>query len=162
VKLTATNPVGVFRYADSIQRVVVSLAGAFGVLDGGIEYFNPADHTVSGLVITEETLGGDIVDAVVVSEHKGYAVIGVYQGNAATTRLVSFDPSKGELIAQIIASEGWDIGHIELTPNGSELWVADRTRDNPGIRIFDTADDLEITDEPIDVGLPPMMICFAQ
>ena len=41
-----------------------------------------------------------------------------------------------------------------------QLWLADRTRNKSGIRIFDVQNDDEITSGPIDVGLPPFAICF--
>jgi hypothetical protein len=38
------------------------------------------------------------------------------------------------------------------------LLVPDRTLTNPGIRVYDTFTDQEVTTDPIDVGLPPNAI----
>ncbi len=161
VELTATSPYGKLRYNTFIDRIVLAEVGSFGVLDGGVEYFNPADNAVSGLVVSEETLGGDLSDAVILSDTKGYAVVGVTQPDfSSITRVVSFDPSSGEKIADLSIGQGYDHAFIELTPDGSQLWVTDRNLAAPGIRIFDTTDDHEITTEPIDTGLPPFMTCF--
>ncbi len=161
VELTATSPYGKLRYNPFIDRIVLVEVGSYGVLDGGVEYFNPADNSVSGLVVTEETLGGDLSDAVILSDTKGYAVLGVSQPDfSVITRVVSFNPSTGAKIADLSIGQGYDHAFIELTPDGSQLWVTDRNSNAPGIRIFDTTDDHEITTEPIDTGLPPFMICF--
>ena len=160
VKLTAKNPVGKLRYSEPINGLVLIEAGTFGLLDGGIEYLDIDTKALSGLVITEAVLGGDVSDAVVVSRTKGYAVIGVYEGESAKTRLVSFDPSSGIKLEELILSDGWELSYLELTRDSTELWVSDRAMTDPGIRIFDVATDQELTDAPIDVGLPPTMVCF--
>ena len=162
LQLTATNPTGKLRFSQAVQRLVLLESGAYGTLDGGIEYFDPVTRSLSGLVVTEQTLGGDVVDAVIVSASKGYAVIGILEGDSATTRLVSFDPGTGAKLDELIVSNGWDLSYLELTPDGTELWVADRTPEAPGIRIFDVDDDAETTSGPIDVGLPPSMVCFVE
>ncbi len=160
IHLTAKNPVGKLRYSDAVKSLVFIEAGGFGVLDGGIEYLDPVTRTLSGLVISEQTLGGDVSDAVIATETKGYAVIGVYEGEVSKTVLVSFNPSTGEKLNELISSDGWDLSYLEITPDGTELWVTDRTMSTPGIRIFDVSDDKELTTSPIDVGLPPSMVCF--
>jgi hypothetical protein len=162
IKLTAKNPVGKLRFSEAVGALVLIEAGAFGVLDGGIEYLNPSTHALSGLVISEETLGGDVSDAVIASATKGYAVIGVHEGASAKTRLVSFNPATREQLGTLIVSEGWDLSYLALTPDNGELWVTDRNMSTPGIRIFDVADDSEVTPSAIDVGLPPSMVCFAE
>jgi len=166
LKLAETNPFGKLRYNETIDRFVVIESGVFttmndgAAIDGGIEYFDPVDNTLSGLVITATELGGDIVDAAIVSETKGYAIVGVRKGTSSETHLVSFDPSTGEKRDTLLAAKGWVYNFIELTPDGTELWLSDRTMSSPGIRIFDTATNQELLSEPIDVGLPPGMICF--
>ncbi|MCP4675292.1 MAG: hypothetical protein GY854_07265 [Deltaproteobacteria bacterium] len=162
IQLTAKNPVGKLRYSDAVKSLVLIEAGALGALDGGIEYLDPITHTLSGLVISEETLGGDVSDAVIATETKGYAVIGVYEGEMPTSQLVSFNPSTGEKLNELIISAGWDLSYLELSPDSAELWVADRTMNTPGIRIFDVSNDNELTTSPIDVGLPPSMVCFTK
>jgi hypothetical protein len=130
--------------------------------DGGIELFNPEDKCLSGLLVTESALGGNIVDVVIASESKGFAIIGVSNGATASTHLVSFDLSTGDKIKDILTSEEWAYDTIEMSPDGQELWVSDRTSTSPGIRIFDAASDSQKTSSPIDVGLPPGSICFVE
>lgn len=157
--LAAKNPTGRVRYSDTAKGLVLIESGAYGVLDGGIEYFDTSDQKLSGLIVTEEKLGGDIVDAVLVSPSLGYAVIGTAEG---ITKLVSFDATVGTKLDELIVSSGWDLYYLELNPTADELWVADRTPDKPGIRIFAATSGEELTDGPIDVGLPPFMMCFGQ
>jgi hypothetical protein len=115
--------------------------------------------------VTEEALGGDVDDAVIVSETKGYAIVGVitdWDNFIGETYLVSFNPQTGEKLADVAVSDSWDYNAIELNPDGTELWLADRAMTNPGIRIFDVATDEELTEDPIDVGLPPFAISFIE
>lgn len=168
LRLAQTNPFGKLRFNALLNRFVIVESGVFTTMqdgmpiDGAIEYFDAETETLSGAVITAQALGGDIVDAVVVSETRGYAVVGVRKGTSAETHVVAFNPTTGEKGKTLLASDTWVFNFIELTPDGSELWVADRSRNAPGIRIFNTLTDVEITQSPIDVGLPPFMICFTE
>ena len=158
--LSGSNTYGKLRYNPVLDKIVIAQAGAFDTLDGGVEYLDPHDLTLSGFVITEQEVGGDLSDVVIVSETKGYAVIGVPAASGAATHLVSFNPSTGKKLADLIVRDEWTIGFLEISPDRSQLWVCDRKPQLPGLRIFDTENDAEITEEPLDVGLPPFMICF--
>ncbi len=165
IKTTAKNPSTELRYNASLDKLVIVESGDFGVLEGGIEYLDPSDNSLSGLVVTEEALGGDVADAVIVSETKGYAIVGVitdWDNFTGESYLVSFNPQTGKKLEELDVSDVWDYNAIELNPEGSELWLADKTMNNPGIRIFDVVTDEELTDDPIDVGLPPFAICFIE
>jgi WD40 repeat protein len=52
------------------------------------------------------------------------------------------------------------LNDIEISPDG-ELFVADQTETAPGIRIWDTSTDTQITSSPKSTGLPPFQICFS-
>ncbi len=158
--LAGANMYGKLRYAPAVDRIPLVLVGAFGARDGGVQLLDPADDSLSPYVVTEEALGGDLSDAVIASATRGYAVIGVPGDGGETTRLVAFDPSSGAVGETLIESAGWHLGFLELTPDGTELWVADRDPARPGVRVFDAATGEELLDAPIDVGLPPFMICF--
>ena len=158
IRLTGKNPTGILRYNDVADAFILVETGVYGVLDGGIETMT-ADGTLSGLVITEETLGGDVVDAIITAPNVGFAVIAVPTDTGAVTQLVAFNPSTGIKLSTLIQSTGYDLSFLSLNGNG-ELWVADRNPSAPGIRIFDTATVLELTAIPVDVGLPPLMVCF--
>ena len=71
-------------------------------------------------------------------------------------------PAAGKTTGVLREGDGWVFTHMALTPDNTELWLTDRTAEKPGIRIFDTVTDAEITEEPINVGLPPSAICFAE
>jgi hypothetical protein len=157
--LFAGNPTGRLRYSEAMGGLVLIETGQYGVLDGGVEIYDVDSGELSGLIVTEQTLGGDVQDAVIVSKSLGYAIIGTAEGK---TGLVSFDPASGTKLENLIVSEGWDLAYLELNLTGTELWVADRTFETPGIRIFDTGFSEELTDTPINVGLPPFVICFVE
>jgi hypothetical protein len=53
------------------------------------------------------------------------------------------------------------LNDIEESPTGGELFVADRTLVNPGIRIFDVTTNTQLTGSPISTGLPPFDIVFS-
>ena len=92
----------------------------------------------------------------------GYGVLTDWELFIGQTTLVSFNPQTGEMLGEVIASDSWDYNAIELNPEGTELWLADAAMTNPGIRIFDIETDQELTESPIDVGLPPFAICFVE
>jgi hypothetical protein len=161
VELSAPNPAGRLRYSDGIGALVLVESGEFGDHgDGVIETFDPATGTLSGPLIDEAALGGDLVDAVIATATKGYAAIGETIGSEGNSRVVTFDPTAGTKTGDLIAADSFDHLSLELTPEGDQLWVPDRKQTAPGIRIFDVATDDEITTAPIDVGLPPFVICF--
>ncbi len=161
IRLHGINPFGKMRYSDVLHRIVIPTTGRFGIFDAGVEYIDPSDNSLSGFVITEAELGGDVNDAVIQSPKKGYAVISVGDaGPSMHTSVVSFNPSTGKKMKVLLVSDGYDYSFCELTPDGGQLWVTDRTPTAPGIRIFDTSTDEQLTGTPIDVGLPPFMICF--
>ncbi len=159
VELTGTNPTDV-RYNGRLGRIVLVETGSYGVQDGGVELFDPKTQEVSGFIVTEAQLGGDVLDVYLHSDALGYALVGVPAGDASYTHMVTFNPATGEVIEDILTPSAWVLQSFEPTPNGKELWVADRTPEAPGIRVFDTATGEELTDKPIDVGLPPAAVCF--
>lgn len=163
LELSAPNPAGRLRFCEALGALVIVEAGEFGDHgDGCVEVYDPATGDLSGPLVTEQALGGDLVDAVIVSASKGYAIVGETLGAEGNTRVVTFDPGTGTKTDDLIVAEGFDHLALELTPDGAELWVPDRRLDRPGIRIFDVTTDTEITVEPIDVGLPPFAICFVE
>lgn len=160
-ELSASNPAGRLRMSEGVGELVIVEVGAFGDHeDGCIETFDPVSGELSGPLVTEAELGGDLVDAVIASADKGYAVIGETLGAEGNTRVVIFDPAAGQKTGDLILADDFDHLSLELSEDGNELWVPDRKPDRPGIRIFDATTDQELTAEPIDVGLPPFVICF--
>jgi hypothetical protein len=163
VKLTGTHGYGAPEYSDAVEKFVIAEPGSWSDLENaGLEYFDPEDERVSGFFITEEALGGNVTKGLVVSEEKGYALVGVEGESGSNTHIVTFNPKTGEKRDTILKAEGWKYDDIALTPDGAELWVSDRTAEADGIRIFKTETDAEKTAIPINVGLPPSHICFTR
>ncbi len=157
VTLTAANPYSRIQLDPYTGNLYLSCVGSWGVADGGVEYVNPATFQSEGYMITESAAGGDICDVELFDEETGYAVI----SNASfNTDLISFDPSTGEKKEVIYSPGGYVINDIEISPGG-ELFLADQTATDPGVRIYSAWDGSAITTDPIDTGLPPYDICFS-
>jgi len=159
IRLAGNNLFAKMRHSTGVDRITIGESGRFQALDGGLELIDPVTRTASGYVITEAALGGDITDVVVLSATQGYAVVAGIDDPFAT-RVLRFDPAAGEVRGELAAGSGFDHAFIELSPDGSQLWVTDRTEAASGVQVFDTATDAEITSGPVGVGLPPFMVCF--
>jgi DNA-binding beta-propeller fold protein YncE len=140
-------------------KLLVSEAGnIYRTGDGGIERvdpFAPFDRAAEGFLITEAELGGNVTDFVIVSPTKGYAII---QTDALRNVLVAFDPSQRVVTGRLLSRTEY-LPDIALAPDGT-LWVADQTLPTPGIRIFDTTTDAQLTRGTIATGLPPFSMAF--
>jgi hypothetical protein len=140
-------------------KLLVAEAGnIYRTGDGGIERVDPLapfERAAEGFVITEDALGGSITDFVMVSATKGYAVVST---ESIKNVLVAFDPSRGVVTRRLLVRDGF-LPDVALAPDGM-LWLADQGLPAPGIRIFDPADDRQLTRAPIDVGLPPFSMGF--
>lgn len=139
-------------------NLLLGSSGNFGVIgDGGINLIDTATNTNS-VVISDEQLGGDLNQIVMITDTKGYALINDPSFN---TSIVSFDVSTGTVGKTVVASEGFNIGGLAVNAD-KEVYVSWRVNDNPGVRIFNGLTDAEITTAPIDVGLPPTEIVFLE
>jgi hypothetical protein len=154
ITLTGRNPI-YMEYDETLERIVVSEVGNYGLMDGGIETVDPDTFEAEGFMSTEAQLGGDIGDVVLVNGTKGYVVIS--------------DPSwvDPNTVAVFAVATGNKSGELAITSpfipdlaldSQNRLFVPDRTPTAPGVRIFDTTTDDEVTAAPIDVGLPPNVI----
>lgn len=154
ITLTGTNP---FSETKGLTvrsgKIVIAEIGSFGVLDGGIETIDVATNTPEGFFVTEEELGGDITDFVIVSDTRGYAIVADASFNNS---LIRFDPSRGDVLAVLTTTSSF-LPDIEYDAERGRLLLATRDFLAPGIRIFSSNDE-EITTEPIDTGLPPVNI----
>lgn len=153
ITLGAENPFGSTKgLTVDGDDVIVSLTGAYGVLDGGIQRVDAVNQELKPFIITETDLGGDVTDFVIVSPTLGYAVIAFVDFTGA---IVRFNPTTGRVTGTLLGSTFPP--DIELNDRG-ELYVSDRTAGNAGIRIFRASDGTEITSEPLDVGLPAEIV----
>jgi len=137
------------------NQLVIGQVGNFGVADGGIETVGLPAGTANGFIITEEELGGDLNDFVIVSDRLGYAIV---SSPDFTTSFLQFDPSRG-VVTRAILSNVEFLSDVELNNRG-ELFLLDRSFSTPGVRIFRASSGEELTDEPIDIGLPPFEVVF--
>jgi DNA-binding beta-propeller fold protein YncE len=162
IRLTGTNP-----FAESAGlvpdpvtgTVLLAEVGTFGRIDdGGIERVDLAGETALGFFVTEADLGGNITDVVIVNEHHAYAIV---LDQIGASRVVRFDPTARQVTATLVGADEFLVD-IELGPDGTTLFLTDRTLRHPGIRRFAIADDHELVPSPIDTGLPPFDITFVE
>lgn len=158
IDLATTNPVTRLVYNPAESKIYVGCAGfyqSFGYLipDGGVETITldtaTDTYTPDGLVIDEATLGGDVNAVAVVNATQAYALI---SDAMFMNYLVRFNPSTGTLDNTLWVSASYMPDMI--LDSHSYLYLADRTLNNHGIRIFDTGTD-QIAGNPLGTPLPP-------
>ena len=162
IKLNGKNPLSELQFSPTLNRILVSSVGDFGVTDGGIEAINPDTNTVDvQFAISEATIGGDITAFVIVSRTKGFAI--VEDANFANS-LVTFDPSTGQRLKTIVGPLNVLVPHLAINSrNEVYLAVTDTQTATPGLRIFDALTENEITTPPLNVGpLPPLFTLFIE
>jgi len=163
IVLQLPNPYTELRYDGCRMELVVGCAGAWGVLDGGIETVDPFALETKTVVATEAGLGGDISDASFAPGARWYAVVldtAPWPDNFA--RLVAFDRDTGQPLDTLYnqtSGDGASLGGIELN-NQQELYLCDRDVIDPSVSIFDTRADTLLA--RIGVGVPPFDIAFLQ
>ncbi len=152
IELTGRNPYGdMAALADG--RLLVAEVGLFGELDGGIETVDVGAGTAGGYLVTEETLGGDVSSFAVSA---GGALWIVRSDPDAVTSLLRFDPADGSL-RTVVTGTGFTLSCVAVVDAGT-LALCDRTRTSPGVRLFSLPAAVELTERPIDVGLPPWQV----
>jgi len=166
VDLATTNPVTDLIYDPVNSKIYVGCAGAFKAFgnpadDGAIESISVDIindvYTVDPVLFSEATLGGDVSAMAMVSSTQAYAMI----SDGATNHLVRFDPSNTVAgTTEIWNTTSW-IQDMALDPYGY-LYVADGDFVNPGVRVWDTLTDTQVSGGAIDVGLPPVNFAVIQ
>ncbi|GAB4292014.1 MAG: hypothetical protein Kow0090_05770 [Myxococcota bacterium] len=155
ISLNLPNPVTAIKESADGKFLLVGSAGAYGAKDGAVEVLEKSTDTVIGTLVTEESLGGDVMDFAMSSGDVGFALI---SDENFATKLVKFTISSGD-VEEVFATAGFDIGGIALNSLG-EIYVSDRTAGSEGIRIFSADTGAELTANPITLALPPMQITF--
>ncbi len=155
IVLTGQNPFGQTK-GITVRNgaLLVSQVGLFGSNDGGIERVDTTSGIPEGFFISEAELGADILDFEMVSDNSGYALLSL---SDFTNSVVAFDVQQGAATATLISGES--VSDIALNDRG-QLFVAQRTLQRPGVRIFDTTDNSEVTTAPLNLELPPFDITF--
>ncbi len=157
IGLAGSNPVAL-SYVPEIGQLLVSTSGAFGVSDGGVERVDPYTLSGGGFLLTGDELGGgDFGDVAAVNGGKAYLVSGGFDANDVKIFDLQLDPASGAVSAANPRNIGLSLPFIPglALDDGGRLLIPDRTLTAPGLRLFDTVADTEITAAPIDVGLPP-------
>ena len=160
IRLSGTNP---FTESQGLTvdpatgDILTSSVGSFGTIgDGGIERVDTSTNRSAGFIVTEQDLGANITDFVLIDAHQAYALL---LDLNSVNRLVRFDPTARTITSTLLSSSEFLVD-IALEPSRRELYVTDRTLKSPGIRIFSTSDDREVAGSPVDTGLPPFDITF--
>ncbi len=161
IDLSFTNPVDM-QYVGAADALIVAGAGSFySAGDGGLERVDPEALSSDGTVMTEQELGGQLGGALgtlsMVGDTEGYAI--VMTEDWAASQVVRFNLR--DRSAKTIHAPGNGFVHADVRVHGGRLYICDRSMRSPGVRVFDTATDREITEEPIDTGLPPFCLVRA-
>ena len=155
IHLQLTNPVTTFQFDATTSRLLIGCAGAYGVLDGGVEWIDPVNLVSGGVAITETELGGDVSDVVWVGAQKSYAIVADL---AANTKLVSWSPAAGTLLGTLWSPGGYSLSDAEATGTG-ELWVCRNSFSGSALRVFSIATDTP-SGADLHCTLPPTAITF--
>jgi hypothetical protein len=156
ITLPAANPFSEVWLDLFSGTLTVACVGFFGLQDGGLARVDPYALAPAGVGFSETAAGGDVLDAVIVSPTLGFAIVST---PSFVTNLVTFDPQTGVKLATIYAPGDYVLNDVESAPTG-EIYLADRTPTNPGLRVYDGA-TAALVAGPIDVGLPPFDICMS-
>ena len=160
ILLMGTNPVTTFEYDTTSRRLLLGCLGHYGVADGGIEWIDPKGLTAGGWAVTEDSLGGDVLDFAWNGPDHSYAIVGDASGS---TSLVSWSAAGGHRIATIHASGGFAPGGFSLArcalDERGELFVCQSLITSPGLFVFSTAND-SLLAGPLDTRLPPIDVTF--
>ena len=156
--LGAISLVGENPFSRTVLRngqLLLSTVGTFTERDGGIEAIDVVERQSLGFVVTEEELGGDVTDFVVVSDEIAFAVV---SGDDFRNRVIEFSPTTREVKRTLVGGSSF-VSQLQLTETG-ELYVADRSFATPGLRVFDVRSGAEFGESPLELGLPPFDITF--
>lgn len=157
IVLQGRNPFDDLLFDPVRQKIVVTNAGAFGVLDGGVEWVDPVALQSDGTFITEATLGGDLNRNRLYVDCTGYAII---NDSSFNTMLVQYDHCTGTLLGTCRSTSGFNLADVEIATDGV-LYLAERDPITPGVRLYQLPACSEITVSPIGFGLPPLDILLS-
>ena len=152
---TVKNPGAPF-VAEPDSTVLLGEIGDWSVMDGGWDRIDLATGEPQGLAVTEKALGGDVAHLAICSTGEAYAIVNSCDAAFnCSTPLVPVDLETGAVGEPIYDPGVYALTWIAADDRG-RFFVADRRTDGSptGIWVYD-CDGTRITDEPIDVGLPP-------
>lgn len=148
VSLTGANPYTKIRLGEN-GKLLVGCVGYWAMMDGGIEIINPATNLSEGFLMTEDELGGDILNFVI----SGSGLHALTSSASFVTRISRANPADGS-VTPIVTSSGYDLA--DLAWDGDfQLYVADRQVGDAGIRVFDSLSGTELTSGAVATTMPP-------
>ena len=162
--LAGTNPFTRFVPDPAAGGWLLGMAGSTLETEGGagVERVGPDGNSL-GLVAREEDLGGSVLRLALSRDGSvGWAIVNVSvdPANLVTyTHLVTFDVASGQRTRTVLEPESYVLWDVAIGPS-DEVLVSDRHFDAPGLRVFDANSAEELTEAPIDMGLPPSEISF--
>jgi hypothetical protein len=157
IALQGTNPFSDIELDPYGGDLYISGVGKWGLRDGGVESIDPIGLHSNGIVFTENAAGGDILDVEIDRGTAGFAIV---SDADFFTLLISYNAQTGVKTGTLYDPNDYVLRDIEISPS-HELFLADRTPTNPGIRIFNVSTGAQLTTSPIDVCLPPYDITFS-
>jgi len=156
ILLPRVNPVTPFVFDEPRTRLYLGCAGRYGVPDGGIVSLDPVGLSAAGVVATEAALDGDVLDLAWHDDARAYAIV---SDESFNTALIRWSPVTGQREATLDDPGGFSLADVEVTPDGSEVWVCNASFDSPGLRVFSTATGTLVAG-PLFCTLPPQGITF--
>lgn len=150
IRLTGLNPTGPMEIDLVSGHLLVPTSGQFLELDGGIERVDLLQWRSEGFVVTEATLGGDLLHYTQGTGQRAFAIV---SDASFSTCLVAYHPVHGTKLQTIFCTDGFDLADCKTSEEGW-LYLADRTFIDPGVRVFHP-----VTGQPQGgirpTGLPP-------
>jgi len=153
---TAHNPAAGFVDEPEGATALLGSVGDWSVLDGGWDRIDLDTGEPQGIVVSEADLGGDVAHLAVCSTGDAYAIVNRCDEEFnCSTPLVPIDLDTGEVGEPVLDPGAFALTWVAADDRG-RLFVADRRVDGSptGIWVYG-CDGTRLTDEPIDVGLPP-------
>jgi len=100
------------------------------------------------VALSAEAAKGFVTAFDLVDDHTGYAIVGDFAPDNPTS-LVRFDPTTGKLLdaspwARTSGYKLWDVTALTTAAGEGLLLVADRTEENPGLRVLSTRDGARV------------------
>ena len=147
---------GVFNAQAGLRPVGSSFAvgatGDYGANDGGILALTrtaAGDYGVGDLLVTEDELGGDLLDFVFVTETRGFAVITLPD---FSSKLLEFEVGGDVNPVDTVAAPGF--AGLDVSFDGRWLAVGDRAPEVNAFLLFDLEDALD-SSHVLSTTLPP-------
>ncbi|MEO1272830.1 MAG: hypothetical protein AAFX99_32480, partial [Myxococcota bacterium] len=154
VELLGTNPVGGVMVTD--DGLLVASAGSFAVRDeAGIERVSAEPPFNSTWIVREDALEGDISGFVASPDGDTfYIVVAVLSADEMgfATALKRYNVST-DTVTEVLRTEGFDLGDVALTSDGTRVLLSDRTATDPRLRVYDLATGDEVGS--VSTMLPP-------